>query len=244
MREPFILTPAPDKRGLIEIAEDEASHLTRVLRAGIGDKFIAFDGNGRGWRAEIIGFDRKAVTAKELGELDAERCPVAITLALGAIKGPRMDWAVEKAAELGVSHFIPLKSRYAVLDPGEGRLRRWQGLALAAAKQSRRLTLMSFSSPKSIEDIHLGVYSRILVFDLTEDAVPLHRLSSLERPLPAEERGGVLILIGPEGGFSEEEREFFRSIGVRFVSLGSHPLRSETAVVTAAIAVKSCIFSI
>lgn len=229
MREPFILTYPPDENGVIHMPDDEAAHLLKVLRFAIGDIFIAFDGCGRGWRAEIVSVDKKkAVTARVLSDIPRSLDPLPIDIAVGSIKGPRMDWAVEKAAELGAAKFIPLKSRYAVVEPGEGRARRWKNIALAAAKQSRRLSLMEISNPLSVVDIPFQKYDQTMVFDLD-----INDSSSRKSGNNSSSSSTSLVIIGPEGGFSQEEREIFRANDAEFFSLGAHPLRTETAVTAA-----------
>ncbi len=235
MREPYIFSSPPGADGYLTLPDDEISHLIKALRFVPGDHFVAFDGKGNGWRAEIVSVAKKRVTARALEALPAENSAVSITVAVGVVKGPRMEWAVEKAAELGAAHFIPLKTRFAVVEPGEGRKRRWENIALAAAKQSRRLKLMEFSFPKAIADLHLQHYSRVWVFDLAEDAITAGEFSPAERLFQLDKGEGILLVIGPEGGFADEEREFFRTIGARFISLGSHPLRTETALTAALV---------
>ncbi len=239
MREPFILTSPPDSEGFLAIPDDEANHLTKVLRFSPGDRFVAIDGVGNGWQAEIVGVSKRELKARVLEKLPVETERKSITVAIGAVKGPRMEWAVEKAAELGASAFIPLKTRYAVVEPGEGRSRRWKNIAVAAAKQSRRLTLMKIEYLMAIADLPVQKYQSVWVFDLTDDAIPLTDFGALASLGVTDHREGILILIGPEGGFSDEERQFFRTIGTRFISLGSHPLRTETALVAALVMAKS-----
>ncbi len=239
MREPFILSSPPDTDGFLSLPDEEINHLTKALRFVVGDRFVAFDGKGIGWRAEIVSISKKNFTAKVIEEIVPELSSIRITVAVGAVKGPRMEWAVEKAAELGASNFIPLRTRYAVVEPGEGRARRWKNIAVAAAKQSHRLTLMEFSFSKAIADIPFQNYQRIWVFDLTDDAISLKKVSTLEKSNRIEQNEGILLIIGPEGGFSEEEREFFRTIGAKFISLGSHPLRTETSVAAGLVIAKA-----
>jgi len=239
MRKPFILSTPPNAIGSLSLPEDEIDHLRKVLRFSPGDQFVAFDGKGNSWLAEIVSMTKKDLQARVIATLKPEPAGTSLTVAVGSVKGPRMEWAVEKAAELGASTFIPLKTRYAVVEPGEGRSRRWKNIAIAAAKQSRRMTLMEVELSKSIADLSFQNYRSIWVFDLTDDAIPVTDIFVPGVVSDLDRREGILIIIGPEGGFSEQEREFFRTIGSKFVSLGSHPLRTETALVASMVIAKN-----
>lgn len=237
MREPFILTSPPDAAGLLIVTGDEAVHLIRALRASPGDRFTAFDGKGRGWLATITSVSKSEVRAAVTSNLLIETPPaLRVTVAVGAVKGPRMEWAVEKAAELGATRLIPLLTKFGVVEPGEGRVRRWRAIALAAAKQSRRLRLMEIAEPLPLNRFCGDLLRPTCVFDWTPEAAPRSDLRSEMGNL-----GELTIVIGPEGGFSDRERESLRLAGASFVTLGEHPLRTETAVAVALGAVMSLV---
>jgi len=232
-REPQILTPPPDGEGIIRFDDEESAHLARVLRMKPGDRFIAFDGRGAGWSAEIAAVNRSLVTARTLGEIGDTPPMRRVTVAVGSVKASRMDWAVEKAAECGASAFIPLESRYSVVEPGAGKVRRWRSLALAAAKQSRRLQVMEVSEPSSLDALLTGWRDRrnagIFLCNVSGESPGLKEFLDLMMKDVAE----ILILIGPEGGWSEEEIAAAKEAGAATISLGDHTLRTETAVVAA-----------
>jgi 16S rRNA (uracil1498-N3)-methyltransferase len=224
----YIFTSGPSMEGLIQIEGEEAAHLMNSLRVRPGDRFTAFDGKGRYWSSEVARVERSKLAAT-IVESFTEPFPVpALTVAVGVVKAARMDWAVEKAAELGAVRFIPLETEFNIVEPGFGKLRRWKGIALAAAKQSRHAWLMEVTEPLRPEILPLELLKSSLLLDMADDAKPI---SSLQPKLAGLE--SITILIGPEGGWSPKETEFFREHGALPVSLGCHPLRTESAVAVA-----------
>lgn len=234
-REPYILIDAKPKpqSGTVTVSGDEAHHLRKVMRAKIGDTFIAFDGGGHGWRVEIDAIDNKRVTAKIIKLIPTEtlNSELTISVAVGIIKGNRMDWAVEKAAELGAACFLPLKTQYSVVTPGENRLKRWNSVALSAAKQSHNFTLMQVEPDHSIEHVikNSGA-SRLCALDVGSGSVTL---KSVWDGCNAEQISDLMLFIGPEGGFSPVELNLFADHNIPIVTLGDRPLRTETAVAVA-----------
>jgi 16S rRNA (uracil1498-N3)-methyltransferase len=214
---------------MILLTGDEARHLTGSLRAGPGFRFIAATGNGRGWQAEVVSIHGGRVEARAWDELPPEGgAALQLTVAVGIVKGQRMDWAVEKAAEMGAARFIPLATKFGVVAPGVGKLERWRKIALSAAKQSRRLTLMHVDEQLEFSDL-LAFPAPLMAFD--PSGKPISQLESepgFRRPDPV-----LTAVVGPEGGFSPAELAAFESAAAILVSLGDHPLRTETAVVAA-----------
>jgi 16S rRNA (uracil1498-N3)-methyltransferase len=189
---------------------------------------MAFDGSGRGWEACILQVSSSRVVASVKRTLSDPLLTPAVTLAVGSIKASRMDWAVEKAAELGAVRFIPLESRFSVVEPGVGKLRRWRSLALAAAKQSHRLRLMEIADPNTVAVALNDLPRPLLWCSIAEESEPiiecLRKLGSFSE---------ASILIGPEGGWAEEEIAALRASQALPISLGTHPLRTESAVAVA-----------
>jgi 16S rRNA (uracil1498-N3)-methyltransferase len=228
LREPQILAEYDSRSELLTVVDEEADHLVKVLRARSGFIFRAFDGLGNGWQAELIDSRKKCVTARIVETLPAD--PILLpelAVAVGVVKGSRMDWAVEKAAELGAAKFIPLMTEFSEIEPGIGRLERWRGLALAAAKQSHRLKLMTIDEPVSLKSFLSQGKSvdSILALDLCEEAELALKIS--ERICNPD---NLTLLIGPEGGFSEGERADFIKLGICSILISDHVLRTETAV--------------
>ncbi len=242
-REPYILvddlpssTLSSLEVGEFIISGEQAHHLTKVLRAGSGYRFVGFDGKGNGWRAEVVSTDKKRVCARIIEPVqDILQSSYGFTVAVGIIKGNRMDWAVEKAAELGAIQFIPLLSRYSVVSPGEGRIKRWKTVALSAAKQSHRFRLMDVTTPMTIDEaIQNGLNdpnSKLCLLDVGTGSVPLSDLWN--ELVKQKEFTRLTLFIGPEGGFSDDELNLFKQSKVPVVSIGHKPLRTETAVTVA-----------
>ena len=213
----------------------ELVHLRKVLRLAPGDPITVFDDSG--WEHEAV---IRALGAQQ-GELEILRSyqperesPLQITLAVALTKGEKMDFIVEKATELGVQTIIPFVSSYSIPRLDESKIvkrgERWQKIALSAAKQCGR-THMPEISPmfeyrKLLDDAPPQTLK--LIFWEKEHQRSLYQIR--------EQRGdveAVLIVIGPEGGFTAEEAKMAQRQGFEPVELGRRILRAETAAVTA-----------
>ncbi|MPZ98261.1 MAG: RsmE family RNA methyltransferase [Dehalococcoidia bacterium] len=205
--------------GPLVLRGDEAHRVASVWRLRAGATLHVFDGAGSERRASIEQITRAEVTLRlhEAVEALAE-CRVPVTLACAFPRGQRGDWVVEKATELGAAQIVPLEAERAVLAPGDGRLERWRRIAVEAAEQCGRATLP------------------VLGGALPEDACgfvadPAAALPLGEAAADAHDSPAAVLYVGPEGGWSDQERARFRADGARFVSLGLRTLRVETAAV-------------
>ncbi|MDP8239053.1 MAG: RsmE family RNA methyltransferase [Candidatus Hatepunaea meridiana] len=152
-REPFILIEPPETEGSIYVAQREINHLIRVLRVKPGYRLTGFDGRGNGWIVEITEINRQQVKCRIIKPLAIEpERELYFYVGVSIVKGFRMDQAVEKAAEIGADTFIPLLTDRSVVSPGAVKIERWRNIALAAAKQSRRLSLMKIENPMRLTD--------------------------------------------------------------------------------------------
>ena len=221
-------SPEPIAGDRIALSGPEAHHLTRVLRAGVGDEVEVFDGQGglaRGRIAEI-GRDRVTIDVEARGEARRPSLP-EVTLAAAVPKGERIDWLVEKATELGVARLVPLRTARSMVDPRSTKLDRLRRRVIEACKQSGRNHLMDLGDPISWEELIRSVDDPIrLVAD------PQGRGCG---PIPPT--GRVTIAIGPEGGLTAEELAIALERGWHAVGLGPHVLRIETAAIAAAAAI-------
>lgn len=190
------------------LSPEESRHAVKALRLAPGDPVTVFDPHET-WSGRIESAAGK-VTVRLLEKLPAPSL-ARVVVAAAAPKGARLDWMIEKLAELGVAEFIPVKFARSVVEPGEGKMKRLEKIALAAAKQSGA-PVMKISAEKGVAQLPADAWL----------AAP----GGTDRP-PA---GGGCVVVGPEGGVtSEEEARFAR----RF-SLGPTILRIETAAVVAA----------
>ena len=228
----FYVEPANVSAAQLVLRGDEAHHAHRVLRLGVGDEVDCFDGRGSRWRGEIesAAKDRVTVTIVEALPFAAERTP-RITLAQGLVKGERMDWIVQKATELGASRILPLRaarSEVRLDDERAGRrAERWHRIAVEAAKQCERSWLPVIAAPVTVAEALSHLEEPAVAF-VERDASPprpvLEALGDAER---------LTILVGPEGGWTKDERDSFAAAGVSSLSLGPNILRAETAAVAA-----------
>ena len=215
--------------GRAEIRGESAHHLTRVLRVEVGQKYEISD-NRRVWLAEIEVARKNAVEFAVLEELQAGEAPAETTLYLALIKFDRFEWAVEKATELGVTRVVPVqaqRSERGLEDGARKRVDRWRRIAHEASEQSRRLRAPAIDDPVRLSEVFEDAAKHRIWLDERPGASPLARAVALGSGEP------VSIAVGPEGGWSDGEREQFRGGGWTAASLGSAILRAETAVCAA-----------
>lgn len=203
----------------------EAHHLLRVRRLGKGDRAEATDGCGRSFTVEVATVDTDRVVCRILEtRVDAAESPVRLCLAPALIKGARFDLVVEKATELGVDAIAPLLTTRGVVRPAAERTERWERVARAAAKQSGRSRIPTIAPPASLTKVlaRLGDGRGLM-------AVPGRREAGLRQLLAGHESRALLLLIGPEGGFTPEEEGLATAAGIERFSWGWTTLRAETA---------------
>jgi 16S rRNA (uracil1498-N3)-methyltransferase len=217
------------------VAGAELEHLRRVLRLRPGDHIIAFDDSGWEHEAVIRALNDEHGELEILSSYQAEReSPLAVTLAVGLTKGEKIDYVVEKATELGVQTIAPFVSRYTVPKLDERkivqRVERWQKIALSAAKQCGRTSMPVIRRVSGYRDLiseQLPGELKLLFWE-KEAGQTLKHVHVREARVQS-----VVVVIGPEGGFSAEEAEMAREWGYTTVHLGPRVLRAETAAVTA-----------
>ncbi len=226
-RRRFIIGPA-ERGELVSLDDREASHAVRVLRLEPGRRVEGIDGLGYLYALELCSTARGDVTARVLRKrrLESEGRP-EVSVAVGLLKGARMDWVVEKSAELGARRLIPFSSERTVATPGKegARVGRWKRIACEAMKQSLGALLMEVGCPGTFDNVIEAARSVDLALVGEEGAPPL-RLSPSER---ASART-CLLVFGPEGSFSPREAAALKGAGGRAFSLGPARLRTETAV--------------
>jgi 16S rRNA (uracil1498-N3)-methyltransferase len=211
---------------------EHAGHLFRVLRARVGQEFDITAGNTvRRGRIVTVTPDRVEF---ELGEEVPAASSSNIVLLLAIFKFDRMEWAIEKCTELGVSRIVPVVARRSdahLVAAASKRVERWNRLAHQASEQSRRQAPPQIDSPTKLQDaIALPGAPRIVLAE-TESQ---NYLRDVIQPSDAQ----ILLAVGPEGGWVEEELKLFRDSGWTTASLGRTILRAETAAIAAvAIAV-------
>jgi 16S rRNA (uracil1498-N3)-methyltransferase len=206
---------------------DHARHLVRVLRAHIGQQFDIATAEGVR-RGEIVSIsDEEVVFA--LGERIQEQPVPQITLALAIYKFDRMEWALEKAVELGVERVVPFagaRSEKHLVQAAGKRVERWRRIAMQAAEQSRRAQTPEIADVAALVEVLETPGSRILLAESGER-------KSLKAALAQRVEDNVVLAIGPEGGWTPSELERFAKHGWIAASLGPSVLRAETAAIAA-----------
>ncbi len=205
-----------------------AAHLSRVLRARVGQQFEI--GAGDRVRLGTITSVSEERVEFALGDELAVRALPILTLSLAVIKFDRFEWAIEKCTELGVSRIVPVICRRTephLASAAQKRVERWQKIAHEATQQSRRLSPPEIALPTKLKEAVLREEPLRVVLNETETQLSLVRLLETERA-----SAGIAIAVGPEGGWTEDEVRLFESHGWRSVLLGSTILRAETAAIT------------
>lgn len=203
----------------------EYDHVVKALRKSEGEQISIANGNGMLIRSEIveIGSDQVRCRAIDLTEAGNE-LPVKLTLAVGLIRQKRFEWMVEKATELGVRRIQPLYTDRVVRSGF--RQDRLEKKAVAAMKQSERAVLPEIGRPVELDRWLSDIDSSDVLV-----ASQMPGAGTLADHLADSFSGTVTVAIGPEGGWSEEERERFRTQRFPILSLGRRRLRTETAAV-------------
>jgi len=223
------------ERGALTLTGDEAHHLISVVRVRVGDEVLLFDGSGVEARARLTAATRTEAALEILSAAEVDReAARRLTLACALPRASRMDFLVEKCCELGVARLMPMATSRGVTDPlkREGNhLRRWRRIAIEAAKQSGRTRLTEISPAVTFDgalNAH-GTGEARLIASPEPDAIPFRDYAAA---LPS--RKSVFVMIGPEGGFTEDEVTMALAGACEKVSLGTRILRVETAAVAMA----------
>ena len=226
---------------MVTLPRDEAEHLTRVLRLGVGDTVAVFDGRGREFLARVAGAVRRDVSVQLMSRVEPAAEPgVHLTLVQAVLKGEKMDDVVRDAVMLGAAAIQPIvtkRTEVTVASLRGARVDRWRRVALASVKQSRRAVVPEIRTPFTLETYldEPPAAVRLMLVEpgasgAADAAEPVSALRGA--PLPAD----AAVLVGPEGGWTEQECQAARERGVRLVTLGHRTLRAD-AVPIAAISV-------
>ena len=213
----------------INLDDQAAVHLLRVLRMSDGDTIRLFNGDGNEYQAQLVVHSKKYASASVISVLKAD-AEMPLNLHLGQVisKGDRMDFTVQKATELGVSEITPLWSERCDVrrkaDLLEKKLEHWRKVAISACEQSGRNTVPKIHPPMSLQDWLPTVESerRLLLHP--------HNQQPLESGITPQ---SVTLLVGPEGGFSDSEVSLCQAQKFDGLLLGPRILRTETAALTA-----------
>jgi 16S rRNA (uracil1498-N3)-methyltransferase len=223
----------------VSLASEEARHLRDVLRLKPGDEAFVFDGEGREYRCRVAEQTRDGALLEIEEEVAAERpeSPLRLTLGVALLKGEKFDLVVQKATELGVARIVPVAAKLSdvrIKDVSDAarRVARWKRIALEALKQSGRARLPEVIGPTAfaalVESSGPNEGCR-LVFSERDGRGLLETAGQWP-----EGCAMVTALIGPEGGWADEELAHAKACGWSIVTLGGRRLRAETAAIAAA----------
>lgn len=235
---PRFFCPLPLAIGTTIALPDHIAHHIHVLRLAIGDTIALFNGEGGEYNATLNAIDRRQAFAevKTFSPRESE-LPYAVTLAQALPEGTKMDWIIEKAVELGATAIQPIAAQRCVVRLSAERAAKkrehWQGIIESAAEQSGRNRIPHLAEPADFNDWirQQNLHRRIMLSPHAEQS-----LSDWARHHPSQT---VALLIGPEGGFSEQEENAAVAHGVLPLSLGPRVLRTETAGLAALAALNA-----
>lgn len=208
------------------LAGAEAHHMRSVLRLKPGDTIELFDGTGTLCQIELCKVSKNRVEGRITNQhTEVRNDPFPLTLGMGILKGKKMDMVVQKATELGVETLIPVVTRYCEQQKNlDRRMERWQRIILEACKQCGRATPMEILPVRPLQELSIEQFRySILCRENEEQSVVGLDFFSLPGP--------TLLLIGPEGGFHEDEIHWARGNNMYMTTLGPLVLRAETAAI-------------
>ena len=216
----------------------DAKHIGKVLRMQPGDKLQIVSDDGVSALAEVAAITESTVTVRCLEKLAESHEPaVKITLAQGLVKGEKMDFIIQKAVELGAYSIVPVAMEHSVVrldgSKADKKVERWQKIAEAAAKQSKRDIIPQVQDVQTMKEMlaNNDCKTKIIAYECED------RMSLKTALREAGQMEDLLLIIGPEGGISEGELVKAREAGAVPVSLGRRILRAETAGLVAMSAI-------
>lgn len=222
----------------LSLPEAPAVHLSRVLRLGVGDACVLFNGDGRDYAARVVASGKRDLRVAVTDAVAVEsESPLQVILLQGIARGEKMDLILQKTTELGVAGVQPLSSQRSEvkLDASRTvkRLAHWRNVVVAACEQSGRATVPPVAAPRSLGEVLAGLPAGGL--RLTLDPEGTLAISTLKVP----DAGPLLLAVGPEGGWSPADRDQLREAGFQGLRLGPRILRTETAGLAAIAALQA-----
>lgn len=232
----FFVEPSQIQDKKIVITGSDVNHIRNVLRMKIGEEIAVSNGvDNREYRCGIEAYtDREVICSLRFVKEDGVELPAKIYLFQGLPKADKMELVIQKAIELGAYEVIPVAAKRCVVRLDEkkaaAKVSRWQGIAEAAAKQSKRGVIPAVHSVMSMREAiqYAQVMDvKLIPYELAEDMC--HTKNIIESVKPGE---SVAVFIGPEGGFEEDEVQAALEAGIEPITLGRRILRTETAGLT------------
>ena len=217
----------------VRLEGNAASHITRVLRLRVGAALTLFDGTGGEYEGSIDKAHGGEVIVAVGARAPIEReSPLELTLAQGVSRGERMDLVVQKASELGVSHFVPVLTERSVVrlsaQQSDRKVNHWRAITIATCEQCGRNRLPTVAAPAALREFLASSADASTGARLLLSPTAGRTLADVPRPV-----NRVTVLIGPEGGLTEEEEQSAIAAGFMALRLGPRVLRTETAAIAA-----------
>ncbi len=231
-------TPSPLALGAsVQLSESAAAHATRALRLNVGDDAVLFNGDGFNYSCTLTDIKKNSVTAVVNSATEVHNeSPLNITLVQAISSGDRMDFTIQKAVELGVKNIQPISSKRSVVklsaERAEKRTEHWQNIAISACEQSGRAYVPNVLAPTSLEQ-WLSKNPSVNSTRILLNPIGAVRLTEITKPI-----GEIQLLIGAEGGLSQEEIDLATTHSFQSIVLGPRILRTETAALTAIAAMQ------
>lgn len=230
MRIPRFYDPQPlAADSLIDLSDSVVQHVCKALRMRTGDNLVLFNGDGNNYRAQLGSVEKRRAQARIIEVQDAgSESSLQVRIGQSLSRGERMDYAVQKATEMGMQQMIPLFSERCEVklnnERQEKRIRHWQQVAISACEQSGRASVPEIAAPQTLEQWIQNEDADLKLVMHHHTAQPLEQIEQPE---------SVALLIGPEGGLTEREVELALENGFKPVALGPRVMRTETAPVAA-----------
>lgn len=222
------VSPNQLQNNRIALTKEQHHYLARVLRLNNGDKFIAIDGTEKWWLSKLQDEYGEVIEALEV----KTELPVSIALLMALPKGSGFDDIVRVCTELGVEKIVPVISTRTILNPSSQKLERWRRIAAEAAEQSERSFVPIIYEPISLK-AGLCLFEAEHKYICEGRGDYPHLLNCWRQRVASQNQITVVVAIGPEGGWSQEELEVAVTEGFQGVSLGRRILRAVTAPVVA-----------
>ena len=239
MSNPRFYTPENLELGAITaLPSSAAAHASRALRLEVNDKATLFNGDGFDYECELVSLSKSAVTAKVLAKsVRTNESPINITLLQAISSGDRMDYTIQKAIELGINKIQPINSQRSVVkltgDRADKRVEHWQNIVISACEQSGRASVAKVSAIAT-----LGQWLNTNSNDNKQTRITLSPTATLKLQDIPKPTGPVYLLIGAEGGLTNDEIDLAGQHGFIAVQLGGRVLRTETAALAATAAMQ------
>ena len=232
----FYIDPSAATKQLVTIEGAETHHIKNVLRLKPGDQLKLFDGTGNEYLAVISSIDVDKVEVEIQHKLQSDLSAAArVMVAQAFLKEKKMDDLVRRLSELGIAGWIPFFSQRSIARPDKkrltGRVQRWKRIATEALKQCRRKNMLEISDVLTFDEVlELSKPCDLKIVFWENEATLLKRDIGTQTGISLK---SIMVMLGPEGGFTEQEIEMARQNGFVTAGLGPRILRAETATLAA-----------